>query len=330
MGRWYRWTQVRELAGAKIGQRRARRHAGSLLDFPPILQLQTKSGCNGECVICPQKKIRDMFPEAAMSDELYRAIVDQASGERNLRGVGFVLQNEPLADPTLVEKIRLFRSRRPDRVTTFIVTNGTLLTPQTGREILGSGLDAMHVTCNGYAREDWEAINRGKSWDAFRDNLESFLSQDLSGVAVMMSFVRTNVFREELQRAVAYWRSRGFFCFIHGINNRGGLVDDYAAYARPADREPFGPRLRKRIVRQILGCCPYPFLQMSVLANGQVPVCTHDWARKKIVGDLNRLSIRDVWNGEAMREVRLMHLAGQAREIPACEHCDVFENVAFG
>ena len=330
MGRWYRWTQMRELLGAKTGQRRARRHAGSLLDFPPILQLQTKSGCNGECVICPQKKIKGMFPEAAMPEGLFRAIVEQSSGERNLRGVGFVLQNEPLTDPTLVDKIRLFRSRRPDRVTTFIVTNGTLLDPRTASALLGSGLDAMHITCNGYAKEDWEAINGGKSWETFRRNIEHFLSQDLSRVAVMMSFVRTNIFREELRRAVAFWRSRGFFCFIHGINNRGGLVDDYDVYARPANREPPGLRLRKAFVKRMLGCCPYPFLQMSVLATGQVPVCTHDWARKKIVGDLGRQTVREVWNGEAMREVRLKHLAGRAREIPSCERCDVFENVAFG
>jgi hypothetical protein len=31
-----------------------------------------------------------------------------------------------------------------------------------------------------------------------------------------------------------------------------------------------------------------------------------------------------------MREVRLKHLSGRAAEIPSCERCDVFENVAFG
>ncbi len=329
-GRWFRWTQLRELLGAKLGQRRARRHGGSLLDFPPLLQIQTKSGCNGDCVICPQKKIQQMFPAAAMSEELFHSIVDQASVERNLRGLGFVLQNEPLTDPALAGRIRLFRKRVPDRVTTFIVTNGTLLDLPTAQALLDSGLDAMHITCNGYARPDWEAVNRGKSWDDFRKNLEGFLALDLSRLAVMMSFVRTNLYRQELRRAVRYWRSRGFFCFIHGVNNRGGLVDDYPTFARPAADEPLGLRLRKRAVKKVLRCCPYPFLQMSVLAGGQVLVCTHDWARRTIVADLNRQTIREAWNGEAMRNVRLKHLSGRATEISACEHCDVFENAAFG
>jgi len=330
VGGRYRWTQLLELYGVKVGQRRARRHEGSLLDFPPILQIQTKSGCNGECVICPQRKIREMFPEASMSDDLFRRILDQCLGERNLHGVGFVLQNEPLTDPTLFEKIRYFRDHVPSSAMAFIVTNGTLLTPEVVPVLMDSGLDAMHITCNGFAREDWEAINRGKSWDVFRANLENFLRQDLSRVAVMLSFVRNNLYRDELKKAVRYWRSRGFRCFIHGINNRGGMVDEYEKFARPIDREPAFPRLRKILVRKILGCCPYPFLQMSVLADGRALVCTHDWSRKQIIGDLNHQSIREVWNGPVMRGIRRKHLAGRAKEIPSCEYCDVFENVAFG
>jgi len=330
VGGRYRLTQLLELYGAKLGQRRARRHDGSLLDFPPVLQLQTRSGCNGECLICPQRKIRDMFPEASLSDELFRGIVDQCRGERNLHGVGFVLQNEPLTDPSLFDKIRYFRERVTSRAMTFIVTNGTLLTPEVVPLLLNSGLDAIHITCNGFAREDWEAVNRGKSWELFRANLEHFLGQDLSRIAVMLSFVRTNLFRPELKKAIRYWRSRGFRCFVHGVNNRGGMVDDYEKFARPISREPFPLRTRKILVRKILGCCPYPFLQMSVLADGRVLICTHDWSRKKTIGDLNRRTIREVWNGPEMRDIRRKHLAGRAEEIPSCENCDVFENVAFG
>jgi len=330
VGGRYRWTQLLELYGAKVGQRRARQNGGSLLDFPPILQVQTKSGCNGECVICPQRKIREMFPEAVMSEALFCRIVRQCAGEKNLRGVGFVLQNEPLTDPALFEKIRYFRERADSRAMAFIVTNMILLTPDVVPVLLDSGLDALHITCNGFQRRDWEAINRGKSWDVFRANLDHFLGQDLSRIAVMLSFVRNNLYRDELKKAVRYWKARGLRCFVHGINNRGGLVDDYEKFARPVDREPLPARLRKTLVKRFLGCCPYPFLQMSVLAEGGVLICTHDWSRKQMIGDLSRQSIREVWNGPVMRDIRLKHLSGRAKEIPSCERCDVFENVAFG
>lgn len=322
-------TKLYQLYGAKIGQFRARRNQGSLLGFPPILQLQTKSGCNASCVFCPQKKIRGIFPEVAMSDGLFHKIVEQCAETADLHGVGFVLQNEPLTDPSLFDKIRYFRRHVKTKAMTFITTNGTLLAPQVVDVLLDSGLDAMHISCNGFGKEDFEAINQGKSWEVFRENIEKLFLRDLSKIAVMMSFVRSNLYKEDLEKAIRYWRSRGIHCFIHGINNRGGIVDDYGKYARPMEKEKFSVRARKRAVKGFLRCCPYPFLQMSVLASGKCLICTHDWGRRQVIGDLNEQTVTEVWNGPMMRDLRLRLLAGRAGSIPSCKHCDVFENAAF-
>jgi len=327
---WVRLTRLHELYGVKIGQRHARRHGGALGGFPPILQIQTKSGCNASCVICPQRTIQALFQPAEIEARLYERIVEQCAGEPGLRGVGFVLQNEPLADAALFDRIRHFRRRVTAPVTTFVATNGTLLTPEAVSDLLSSGLDVLHVSCNGFEKADYEAVNRGKCWETFVANLGHLLAQDLSRLAVMVSFVRSALYPEAVDRAIAHWRRRGIPCFVHGINNRGGMVEDYERLARPIDADPPLVRLRKRIVRGALGCCPYPFLQMSVLAGGQVLVCTHDWGRRQVVGDLNTQTIREVWDGPVMRDIRLRHLRGDAESIPSCERCDVFTNAAFG
>ena len=312
------WTKLHQLYGAKVGQRRARRNQGDLKAFPPILQLQTRTGCNASCVICPQSRIKNDFPEEAMSDELYRSLVEQCRHQKNLHGVGFVLHNEPLLDTTLPEKIRLFRERGPEQAMTFLVTNGTLLTPKMADRLLDSGLDALHISCNGYGREDYEAVNQGKSWDEFRANLDSFLARDLSQTAVLLSFVRSRLYREEMEKAIREWKARGIYSYVHGINNRGGMVEDYEKFAIPLEQEAWPLRARKKVVKRFLGCCPYPFLQMSVLANGQVLICTHDWARRQVVGDLKHQTILEAWNGPEMRAARLHLLSGRADLNFAC------------
>jgi len=329
VGRRVFWTKFHQLYGAMVGQHSARKNEGSLLDFPPILQLQTKTGCNAACVFCPQKSITDMFPKTEMSDELFRNITAQCAGESKLFGVGFVLQNEPLTDSTIFSKISYFRKQVQSQAMTFLVTNGTLLTSEVADKILDCGLDAMHISCNGFGKEDFEATNQGKSWEEFRTNLEHFLSRDLSKIAVMLSFVRSNLYRKELEKAIQYWRSRGFHCFVHGINNRGGAVENYEIYARPMEKEKFLVRNKKKFIKNLLSSCPYPFLQMSVLATGECLICTHDWQRLQIIGNLNNQSILEVWNGPVMQEIRLKHLHGREKEIPACKNCDVFENVTF-
>ena len=329
VGRRAALTKFYQLYGALVTQHRAKKNKGFVADFPSILQIQTQTGCNASCVYCPQKKIRDMFPEASMSEALFRKLVDQCRENPTLHGIGFVLHNEPLLDPTLFDKIRYFREHVKSKAMTFLVTNGTLLTSDVADSLMKSGLDALHISCNGFGKEDFEAINQGKSWEIFNRNLESFLSRDLSHIAVMLSFVRSNIYRDELEKAIRYWRSRGILCYIHGINNRGGIVDDYKSYARPLKEEKLSTRLRKKSIKSLLKGCPYPFLQMSVLATGQVLICTHDWGRRQIIGDLNGHSISEVWNGQKMREIRLLHLSNRYKEIPSCKECDVFDNAAF-
>ena len=267
-------TRLHELCGVKVGQRLARAHGGSLEAFPPILQLQTRSGCNASCAICPQQVMRGRFPDASMDDALFERIVGQCAAEPGLRGVGFVLQNEPLADPAIVGRIRRFRERVQTRAMTFLVTNGTLLTPDFSAELLTCGLDALHISCNGFDREDYEALNTGKSWDVFTANLEHFLAQDLSHTAVMLSFVRTARFGDACERAIAAWRRRGIPCFVHGVNNRGGMVAGYEEYARPVSGERLAVRLRKGAVKRILGCCPVP-LPPDVRAGHRAGVDLH-------------------------------------------------------
>ena len=323
------YTRIHQLYGIKVGQWRARWNNGDLLDFPPIIQLQTMSGCNANCVFCPQQQIKDMFPEETISDELFEKIVAQCAEEPNFHGMGFVLQNEPMRDPKIFDHIRHFRNTVHTNAMTFMVTNGTLLIPENQEKLLECGIDAMHISCNGYGKEDFEAINEGKSWDEFKKNLESFLERDLARTAVMMSFVRSSLYREELDKAIAYWRERGFHCFVHGINNRGGLVEDYEKFEIKMESEPFGKRMQKHFMKWFIGCCPYPFIQMSVLASGKVLICTHDWSRKQIIGDLNEQTVREVWNGPVMKEIRMKLLSGRDNEVPSCECCDVYHNATF-
>lgn len=68
--------------------------------------------------------------------------------------------------------------------------------------------------------------------------------------------------------------------------------------------------------------CHYPFYQVLVDYDGAVLLCPHDWGKKLIVGNLNELSIMDVWNGPVIKRAR-MSLAKADRNFPPCQVCDV-------
>lgn len=299
--------------------------------FPGTLQVQTRTGCNSHCVLCPQDAVSKMFPEATMPRDLYDRIAREAASDGRLKGFAPVLQNEPLLDADLPSKIRYFQSLNTSGAIVFIVTNGILLTPDTATALLASGLDMMHVSVNGHQRGDYEALNRGRDFGVFKANLESLLSRDLSRIGVQLSFIMNAKYADELKAAVREYRRRGLRVHVHGISNRGGLVDERVMreYGRTARLESLRNRLLKPLARRLLPCCPYPFFQCSVLASGQVLMCTHDWSRKTIVGDLNTQSISEVWNGPALTDVRRLFLEGRMKEVPACARCNVFDDLEF-
>ncbi len=299
--------------------------------FPGTIQVQTRTGCNSHCVLCPQDAISTMFPQETMVRELYDRIAREAASDRRLKGFAPVLQNEPLLDADLPDKIRYFQSLNTSNAIVFIVTNGILLVPERVRALLASGLDMMHLSVNGYQREDYEAINRGRDFGVFTENLEYLLSQDLSRLGLQLSFIMNAKYAGELRAAVRNYRRRGLNVHVHGISNRGGLVDAWLMeeYGRTTRLDSMRNRLLKPLARRLLPCCPYPFFQCSILANGQVLMCTHDWSRHTIVGDLNTQSIREVWNGKPMAEIRRLFLAGRMKDVPACARCNVFDDLGF-
>ena len=67
--------------------------------------------------------------------------------------------------------------------------------------------------------------------------------------------------------------------------------------------------------------CFYPFYQVVVDYDGSVLLCTHDWGKKFIVGNLNHQTIHELWDNERIRKVR-ESLANADRSFAPCSGCD--------
>ncbi len=303
----------------------------TLNQFPGTLQVQTRTGCNSHCLLCPQDAISAMFPEEAMDRRLFNRIAREAVSDPRLKAFALVLQNEPLRDLDLADKIRYVQALNTSNAIVFIVTNGSLLGRDRVDELLESGLDMMHISVNGHQREDFETVNCGRSFDVFTANLDYLLQRDLSRLGIHLSFIMNAKFADQLRAAVKHYRALGLKVHIHGVSNRGGLVDArlMEEYGNTAAKEPLRTRLLKPLAKRLLPCCPYPFYQCSVLASGKVLVCTHDWSRRTIVGDLNTQSIRDVWNGKTLTDIRHLFLQGRMKDVPSCANCNVYDDLGF-
>lgn len=90
--------------------------------------------------------------------------------------------------------------------------------------------------------------------------------------------------------------------------NRAGMVEIPEVGIGPL-KEP----LKRR--------CFYPFYQVVVNYDGAVLLCTHDWGKKLIVGNLRDKSIHELWDSPIIQRVR-RSLAKADRNFAPCNVCD--------
>ena len=78
--------------------------------FPLIFQIQTINLCNGSCIMCPNSTVTEKKP-FYMTDQLFNKIIHEIVTESKISLVMFFLQNEPLMDPKIAQKIKLAKSK---------------------------------------------------------------------------------------------------------------------------------------------------------------------------------------------------------------------------
>ena len=92
------------------------------------------------------------------------------------------------------------------------------------------------------------------------------------------------------------------------LTNRGGLAEIPQAGVKTLTQARHHP-------------CYYPFHMVMIDHDGLAPLCTHDWGRKLVIGDLNRQSLMELWTSDALRQVRLELAQGRRSQGP-CRVCD--------
>ena len=93
------------------------------------------------------------------------------------------------------------------------------------------------------------------------------------------------------------------------ISNRGGSMEN-AKHSISSLNESFKKP------------CYYPSYAFFIDYNGDVLMCSVDWGKKNILGNLNNESILDIWTSENAKRSRY-NLANANRNFSPCDVCDV-------
>jgi radical SAM protein with 4Fe4S-binding SPASM domain len=323
--------QVRLYAGLRRAVRRySRAHDMAALPFPSAIQLQTINACQAACIMCPYPTHSKVFPRGRMDDELFEKVIAEIAAHPEVRAFVPMLQNEPLLDKKLFDRIARFKLLTGGRVQVELVTNGALLTDDVVAQIRRVRLDVLDISLDAATKETYERIRVGLDFEQVVAGVERVIAADLPDTSVFVRLVRQRENVHELRAFAERWRARGVGVFIYSAHDRAGSVDRFDERVRFSERElPVLQRLERHASRAWLGHCPLPFASANILHNGDMLLCAHDWGRKVVLGNVRDATIAELWNGDRMREIRRLVSERRYTEVAACRDCSLWKDGWF-
>lgn len=145
------------------------------------MQVESAITCNLRCIMCPWTEVRrSVKNKGFMPETVWRAI---ASHLPEVASVDFSGGGEPLLQPRLVEWLAEAKLHRCE---TGLLTNGLLLTRETAKELITTGIDWICVSLDGATAEVYESIRLGSNFDRVCDNLARVVELRRDRVPLLM------------------------------------------------------------------------------------------------------------------------------------------------
>ncbi|MCP4267818.1 MAG: radical SAM protein [Candidatus Brocadiaceae bacterium] len=137
---------------------------------PERLNVELTTFCNLKCIMCRGSQ------DYAMKKNAYRhlqfdefvSILDGIDLNR-LKVINFAGGAESLLNPDIIPILALCKEKR---IIVELITNGTLLTPQISKQILGCSSE-IHISFGGATKQTFETIRQGAGFEQVCENIQT-------------------------------------------------------------------------------------------------------------------------------------------------------------
>ncbi|MCH8967768.1 MAG: SPASM domain-containing protein [Planctomycetes bacterium] len=216
---------------------------------------------------------------------------------------------EPLLHPDFEKALQLCREANVFGLA--VRTNGMAMNEDVARAICDNGVDVVQVLLDANDAEGYHRVHGVDAWDDVVKNMDVLnqLRQSRTQVNPIIAASLTKS-RETIGTMEAFydrWLSFSGWAVVEGYSHHAGLLEDRRVMSMaPPQRRP---------CRQLRERC-------TVLADGRVVGCDQDFQAQYVLGDLNRQSLTEIWQGRQLNALREAHRAGAYSLHPMCEKCD--------
>ena len=284
--------------------------------FPLYLQVELHQICNLRCEMCPitvPEARAKYITDDHLSWELYEKIILEAEKydcpSLNPQGT-----NEPLLYQNLEDHIKF--AKKHGFIDIMMNTNATLLSEERSKKILEAGLTRLRFSLDAATKETFEKIRIGADYESVMKNIERFVElRNQEGYklpVVGVNFVKMKVNEHETDEFIEKWKDKVDFVVIQEFVPPE-LECDYSEFY------PSDSTYQKEITNSFN--CQQPWQRLFVHNTGDVSPCCTAFSTELSLGNVSKDTLYQLWNSDAMKNLRKIHKAGNYTENEWCKKC---------
>jgi len=290
------WNRAKLLWGYLA--RRPRLHA-----LPVEYIVETTAKCNLYCPMCPRETHKQ--PKADMSGAVFERLVREAG--KTAEHMMLIGLGEPFMDAKIMERIEFCHRHS---ISTLLSTNGTFLDEKNAARILDSPLEQITLSFDGARKETFEFYRKGAKFEKVRDNFVRFARmkhERRSKLQVVVQMVRMERNAAEVEAFLSFWKAIPGVDLLRVKEDETNVLRPDAGHAADEWKHP----------------CHYLWRgPVYVKQNGDVyPCCQSYMLDGASLGNLETQPLDQIWDSDAMQQLRVLHASGRAGEIDMCARC---------
>lgn len=273
--------------------------------FPPHLDIEISNKCNMKCPMCfrTTNYFNEKIEKGFMSFKLFKKIVDEAMRYR-IYSIRISHRAETFIHPEVIDFIKYAKEAGIKEIAS--LSNILALTPSLFEKAMKAGLDWLTISFDGLGETyEWirkpakfqESYGKIKEYKRIKDKARSYKPV----IKIQSIWPAIKDCAEEYVKL--------FEPYVDSVTSNPLI--DYLHRDDPTEIEYWENF-----------DCPTPYQRFTVLFNGLVTYCHNDEFATRIIGDINKDTIYDIWHGKDMAEVREIHRKHQGVSLlSACKYC---------
>jgi radical SAM protein with 4Fe4S-binding SPASM domain len=228
-------------------------------------------------------------------------------------------------DKNMIDKMRKIRKSLPG-VKLYLSTNSQLLTHNRSEVIIKEHLlDVINFDIDGFTRNTFESIRKRLKFDTVIDNVNYFLEtlkKSNKKIQTRVTIIDMAPTQHEVKKFVEHWSHKVDKVDVNHYNTWLGTQEERNYDSKDHLKKEHEKRFTESTTESFNFSCTHPWEEMVIGADGRVGLCCLDYELSEQIGDIHSSTIKEIWQGDKLNNIRNLQEKLEYYKIKACENCN--------